>query len=987
MAKDEDPALTIDAPANADRISNAFPTVDEQRIRNSLKDRFAFSKKACCSWNFGDFGDASSPNYLKGQFQENNSQAFYSSVNPNLPVQPGSGSSRQPTLPQQQCTEHNSYRSSSSQLQAPPTPVFRPAVFLNSSCSTPVSSTGSRVSDSRSSTPCPAKSPSLQLATSLFSPPIRGPEDENFISGPDDLESVSAPETEPVKISDNTMSRHYGYAEEYMPDSANRSTRERIIEYIQLYHIKDIMKAIFDAQRVKAQRTSTKERYCVILHIDPAVLLDYDENIGNELIRGLAENLKEDFASACFWHIEKATRAQSTLFPEHVRAAIRLAYLPAIPELHFYNLREVFNHSRGELCKVTKQNLVAIRGIVSCLHLPFHTIYSQTYGCLNPKCRNRNTMYVAINNRVHRVVKRAEDGTCLHTTTSATVHDVDLNCSHCGDIMLDMAADRVTTVRQKGQMLNICADGCFSNEVTFDLEDDLVNVVQVGDYIELIGSVHAQPGYTIGTRFVSTYRMLIRVNNARKLNWTPALSANLNLGRAWTLNTQKPDVFGRGTDLLPQVFLRMQQANLSPYAFSQKLVDSFCHDVVPRTMWRKAKLAMLLSLVSLPSSGDIMPDLRSQRQSVNLLYTVDLTTPVLLRLILRAASLRRNQIWTHGIHSKHDPLLQISDSGKLQHQRIQASPLTQARDGVLFVELDKLSRKQVASLSEAVATPILRGLAHGEQIVPLHANVCVWGSACTHNAKNKRWDPEEKTSLEKTVKEAVKPLLSKFDVVLNMCQSSTKSKHDEIISGHILSQEMRKLNDQQHGDELTADPFYVSHEDFVQFVHAASNITVKLSLECQTFLRSYFSALRRLVGNIPSAADSMLAKMETLIRLACCHAKLCLRDTALIDDGLVSILFVEETMAAAHGISILGFNSLPNDQENLHVLFGSGEQTEKSGQRVPEREEDVMVLDSDSESDSNDDDFGAASVSEMAFNRLYAHTISILDRFSSELRM
>ncbi|TPX70397.1 hypothetical protein SpCBS45565_g01787 [Spizellomyces sp. 'palustris'] len=304
-------------------------------------------------------------------------QPSLDALNPNLPAQPGSsGFSRRPTLPQQQWTDNNSYTSSSSQLQAPPTPIFRPAVILNSSCTTPVSSTGSPVSDSRSSTPCPAKSPSLQLPTSLFNPPIRGPEDENFLRGQDDLETMPTPETETVKVSDNSISQNHGYAEAYMADSANRSTRERIIEYIQLYHLKDIMKAIFDAQRVKAQRTSTKERYCVILHIDPALLLNYDENIGNEVIRGLAEDLKEDFASApaCFWHVEKATRAQSGLFPEHVRAAIRLAYMPAIPELHFYNFREVFNYSRGELCKVTKQNLVAIRGIVSCLHLPFHTM-------------------------------------------------------------------------------------------------------------------------------------------------------------------------------------------------------------------------------------------------------------------------------------------------------------------------------------------------------------------------------------------------------------------------------------------------------------------------------------------------------------------------------------------------------------------------------------------------------------------------------------
>lgn len=56
---------------------------------------------------------------------------------------------------------------------------------------------------------------------------------------------------------------------------------------------------------------------------------------------------------------------------------------------------------------------------------------------------------------------------------------------------------------------------------------------------------------------------------------------------------------------------------------------------------------------------------------------------------------------------------------------------------------------------------------------------------------------------------------------------------------------------------------------------------------------------------------------------------MCLRSVGSIDDALVSILVIEETLVAKYGpsASVLGFAPLSDDQENIHKLYASKKTT------------------------------------------------------------
>lgn len=57
----------------------------------------------------------------------------------------------------------------------------------------------------------------------------------------------------------------------------------------------------------------------------------------------------------------------------------------------------------------------------------------------------------------------------------------------------------------------------------------------------------------------------------------------------------------------------------------------------------------------------------------------------------------------------------------------------------------------------------------------------------------------------------------------------------------------------------------------------------------------------------------------------------------MIEDALVAIILVEESMAFVSGVSILGFKSLKEDQENVFVLFGR--ERDHTGGRIPDVDE------------------------------------------------
>ncbi|KAL1920206.1 uncharacterized protein VTP21DRAFT_1352 [Calcarisporiella thermophila] len=106
------------------------------------------------------------------------------------------------------------------------------------------------------------------------------------------------------------------------------------------------------------------------------------------------------------------------------------------------------------------------------------------------------------------------------------------------------------------------------------------------------------------------------------------------------------------------------------------------------------------------------------------------------------------------------------------------------------------------------------------------------------------------------------------------------------------------------------------------------------------------------------SSESSFTIMKTLLQIAEAHAKLCLRSVATIEDALVSILVVEESLAAKQGSSVLGFSSLPNDQENFIKLYFPF---------APE----------------GGDSLQRCLAEERAMNQLYKHVMHIIDSFGS----
>ncbi|KAI9343515.1 hypothetical protein BDR26DRAFT_858230 [Obelidium mucronatum] len=120
---------------------------------------------------------------------------------------------------------------------------------------------------------------------------------------------------------------------------------------------------------------------------------------------------------------------------------------------------------------------------------------------------------------------------------------------------------------------------------------------------------------------------------------------------------------------------------------------------------------------------------------------------------------------------------------------------------------------------------------------------------------------------------------------------------------------------------------FICHADLSRFIHIVSDIQVMIPQECSEFLQSYFSLIRKNFGSTVGGlkCDSMFVTMESLVRVAMAHARICLRDEVLLDDALVSIMLVEESLLFVTGLSVLGFASLPEDQESIWSLCGDSQ--------------------------------------------------------------
>ncbi|KAF9396188.1 Minichromosome maintenance domain-containing protein 2 [Podila verticillata] len=172
--------------------------------------------------------------------------------------------------------------------------------------------------------------------------------------------------------------------------------------------------------------------------------------------------------------------------------------------------------------------------------------------------------------------------------------------------------------------------------------------------------------------------------------------------------------------------------------------------------------------------------------------------------------------------------------------------------------------------------------------------------------------PKQQRLIKEPLKYSTTTVL--FDLVILQHETLGASEISKSIAMAVLEKNLAQDSPLELiGQHLTPD-------DFSTYIRMASKIQVRLSSSCSRLLQEYFQTLRK--GLATNHLQSV-ATMSTLLRVAACHAKLSFRAVADMEDALVSIMMVEETMAARFGRSRLGFVPLPDGEENVVRLYGN----------------------------------------------------------------
>ncbi|KAG0215180.1 Minichromosome maintenance domain-containing protein 2 [Mortierella sp. NVP41] len=464
----------------------------------------------------------------------------------------------------------------------------------------------------------------------------------------------------------------------------------------------------------------------------------------------------------------------------------------------------------------------------------------------------------------HRVIKRAEDNGFMETGTD-----------HCDLEMPESVLDRVYLKQQKLTMECLSvhrAEGCFVNQMELLLQDDLANNVSLGEHIQVIGRM---------------YRSFPEKNQETYLH---GIQMDVNN----VLRVSHPT---HGSESLPGVIEAIIASKMSPWNTSQAIVDLLVPSEAKNSLTGKDATAI--------------------RRSIHVLVIKNGHDTIVPTLMERMAALKCCIFWDHGEETARKSLYTLHQSKRSSTGEISASEMSAVRDGVVLFELDQLDKK-----AQAHITPLLTTVNGGDIGIQrdnlsqyLDVTCCCWVTYTSVVTSSKKSLSGESGSEEFVAGPAHGIALNeKFDVVVAQHELDAASDVSLSVASYTLRRHMK--------DDLTNGlSQQLTREDFSQYLRIASAIKVRLSGECEQLLRAYFQVMRKKAFGSDVNTLSSLSTMSTLLNLATCHARVCLRSVANRYDALVSIMMMEETVAARFGTSCLGFVPLLDGKENVTRLY------------------------------------------------------------------
>lgn len=159
------------------------------------------------------------------------------------------------------------------------------------------------------------------------------------------------------------------------------------------------------------------------------------------------------------------------------------------------------------------------------------------------------------------------------------------------------------------------------------------------------------------------------------------------------------------------------------------------------------------------------------------------------------------------------------------------------------------------------------------------------------NSKNQQTKTNQKELTNIGVGEA---LLSRFDLVLVLLDSTSNDEWDLKIADHILSQATTGFT----GLSLFANRKLWTNEELQLHFSAVRQIQPRVTSNAAKLLNTYYLVCRSYVDRTKSRTTTRF--IEALYRLAIGHARLCFRDEVTIVDACVIIRLMESGFGLGH---------------------------------------------------------------------------------------
>ncbi|ORX64021.1 hypothetical protein BCR32DRAFT_287389 [Anaeromyces robustus] len=724
---------------------------------------------------------------------------------------------------------------------------------------------------------------------------------------------------------------------------------EKIKNYLSSYHMVDILNAIEKKDTKKKFNDHNSHQFYIVYLIDIYHITNYDMEIGNDIIQGFKNDIKKYFECATLSLLE------SHLFKENINLInlkkklsmnIRFKNIPSTDISIISNLKNTLNkcffHNFSIIHEDTFYN---IKGIITALYLPEYFVQYHTFICENPLCKrykerkilHQNYNYSFTSNGIE-VQPNVVDKNFINNNI----------CTYCKRQRSEIIEERIGTLIQKGMLTVLEKNGCYFNTCTIFIEgEDLINSIFIGDIVNIIGILERQKNSTTKGKpklFYNDY--YIKVNNMWSCSFVIETYHKLYIETLLinTLKTNQELVEHHiNQSYIPKSISFFLKLNLSSFAFTQRLIDCFCEDIVPSSMLRKTKLMILLSLVSTPSDPKSSfhyliewekNSFEATNEKIHLMFVMDDYYPLFLRLIESSQKMRRN----HNLvmeDNKYKPLINISsttDKHIKSPSFIDGGNLCYAKDGILKIPFSNLTPKEIKHVISVMDTQVNIPL-QGSQIeclVPFINTTIVWGLYDLQylNIKNKKG----KNNI-KYIKDSITNNTDLFSQMFNSfnlysyMKVKPDKKYDKLFCEDLIESMcvMEKENDDNDNDDNEQENIKIpdiNREDFIFYINTVSNIDVEISNECNKLLKDYCHIYRKKI-NLTIEISSTVYILQKLINIAMCHSRLCFRNIATIDDALVAIIIFEESVATLEKNStLLIFKSLPNDMDNFSN-FGS----------------------------------------------------------------